>query len=275
MKKCKRGLIFVLLIFLLCLAAKPIFRYAKMSDESREFTSFSRKAEKLLKSKDIEMNYYESEASESTSRYWYQLKFPSNNIEECIEYALRVFNEGAEDYADLFYKDEKIRLVIFDGKINKSSCYEIVIKYNGQGFDVCELHEYPQDLRLKDYMSIKCFESAEALALSNVSDGDNLNTQMKQGIEKLSNLKSLSFFNSYVDLSILNNTPKLEYLKVNGGCIVETDAIKNSSALKTIELNLDNIDDEEKQNLLKIKEECSDKNIFINGKAAAQYALDT
>lgn len=94
---------------------------------------------------------------------------------------------------------------------------------------------------------------------------------MEQGIEKLSNLKSLSFYDSYVDLKILNSTHTLETLKVYGGTIRGAEEVKKSSSLKSIELKLDGIDDDEKQELLKIREECANKNIdlFINGKVTA------
>ena len=267
-------LILILLIFLSCMAAKNIMPYTKISAENKKFTDFSKKVEKQLSSKDIEMYYYVSEDSAVTSLYWYQLKFPKDNIEKCIEITLDAFNEEIKKRADLFYNGEKIRLVIFNGKINKSSCYEITIKYDGYDFSVYELQNYPQDLELIDYMSIKCLESTEVLVLSNFSYNkyyDDLSAQMEQGIEKFSNLKSLSFYDSYVDLKILNSTHTLETLKVYGGTIRGAEEVKKSSSLKSIELKLDDISDDEKQELLKIREEFANKNIdlFINGKVTA------
>lgn len=265
--------ILILLFFLLCLVAKLIAHHTEISSENKEFIKFSKAVKKSLTVDNIEIYCYDvgaSEASEISSRYWYQLKFPKDNIEKCIEITLDTFNEEIKKRADLFYNGEKIRLVIFDGKINESSCYEITIKYDGYNFSVYELQNYPQDLELIDYMSIKCLESTEVLVLSNFSYNkyyDDLSAQIEQGIEKLSSLKILSFYDSYVDLKILNSTHTLETLKVYGGTVRGAEKVKKSPSLKSIELKLDDIDDNEKEELLKIRKNVDkETSVFINGK---------
>lgn len=276
-KKSKRKLkllVIVFVIFYFCL--KALAGYLKLPDDERQYLHYIKEVKKDLKNNgiDIEYNIIEPQYHKN-AKIGCNIIISNSNTSVVTQQILDAFNNhvNSSKYDLVQIEGKRIRIFIYaDSPKYSSWLCDIIMEFDddSQRYLPTEIQtSINTNITKFTFGDLVCADSFEYVQVACIQAGDEyakFEREIMPYIGNMTALKSLKFENTSVNLECIKALENLEYLEIEGGSFINCNAIKAVPSLKEIKLNPHSLEDSEKAEVIKLQNECKDKQIKSNVK---------